>query len=47
VILSRVKNIKDREFYIKGTIQYGWSRNVLIHQIEAEAHKQTKNNKTP
>lgn len=42
VILSRVKNIKDREFYIKGTIQYGWSRNVLIHQIEAEAHKQTK-----
>jgi len=42
VILSRVKNIKDREFYIKGTIQFGWSRDVLIHQIEAEAHKQMK-----
>jgi predicted nuclease of restriction endonuclease-like (RecB) superfamily len=42
VILSRVKNIKDREFYIKGTIQFGWSRDVLIHQIEAEAHKQIK-----
>jgi predicted nuclease of restriction endonuclease-like (RecB) superfamily len=42
VILSRIKNIKDREFYIKGTIQLGWSRDVLIHQIEAEAHKQVK-----
>ncbi len=42
IILSRVKNIKDREFYIKGTIQFGWSRDVLIHQIEAEAHKQAK-----
>lgn len=42
VILSKVKNIKDREFYIKTTIQYGWSRDVLIHQIEAEAHKQVK-----
>jgi predicted nuclease of restriction endonuclease-like (RecB) superfamily len=40
VILSRVKNVKDREFYIKSTIQFGWSRDVLIHQIEAEAHKQ-------
>lgn len=42
VILSRVKNIKEREFYIKGTMQFGWSRDVLIHQIEAEAHKQKK-----
>lgn len=42
MILSKVKNIKDREFYIKGTIQFGWSRDVLVHQIEAEAHKQTK-----
>jgi predicted nuclease of restriction endonuclease-like (RecB) superfamily len=42
VILSRVKNIKDREFYVKATIQFGWSRDVLVHQIEAEAHKQAK-----
>ena len=42
VILSRLKDVKEREFYIRGTIQFGWSRNVLIHQIEAEAHKQAK-----
>lgn len=42
VIMSKVKAIEEREFYIRGTIQFGWSRNVLIHQIEAEAHKQTK-----
>lgn len=40
IVLSRVKNIKEREFYLKGTIHFGWSRNVLIHQIEAEAHRQ-------
>lgn len=42
VILSRLKDVKEREFYICGTIQFGWSRNVLVHQIEAEAHKQAK-----
>lgn len=41
-ILSRLKDTKAREFYIRGTIQLGWSRDVLIHQIEAEAHKQTR-----
>lgn len=46
VILSRVKDMKDREFYIKTTKQFGWSRDVLVHQIEAEAHKQTKIRKT-
>ncbi len=40
VIMSRVKDTKEREFYIQGTIQFGWSRDVLVHQIEAEAHKQ-------
>lgn len=39
-ILSRLKNASEREFYLQGSIQCGWSRDVLIHQIEAEAHKQ-------
>lgn len=39
VMLSGLENIKEREFYIRATIQFGWSRSVLIHQIEAEAHK--------
>lgn len=42
VIISRVKDVKEREFYISGTIKFGWSRDVLIHQIEAKAHKQGK-----
>jgi len=33
VIMSRVKSKKEREFYIRGTIEFGWSRDVLIHQI--------------
>jgi len=38
-ILSKLENIKEREFYIRATAQFGWSRSVLIHQIEVEAHK--------
>ncbi len=29
VILSRIKDMKEREFYIRGTKQFGWSRNDL------------------
>jgi len=42
VIMQRVKAREIKEYYIKATIQFGWSRNVLIHQIEAEAHNQIK-----
>lgn len=41
IIMSQLKGKEEREFYIRGTIELGWSRNVLIHQIEADAHKQT------
>ena len=42
VIMSRLKDMKEKKFYIRGTIQFGWSRDVLIHQIEAEAHKHAR-----
>ena len=42
VIMQKVKIQEVKKYYIKATIQFGWSRNVLIHQIEAEAHKQAK-----
>jgi hypothetical protein len=32
------KIYKENEFYIRKTLEYGWTRNVLIHQIEAGAH---------
>jgi predicted nuclease of restriction endonuclease-like (RecB) superfamily len=33
-ILDRVKDPKEREWYVRATIEHGWSRNVLVHQIE-------------
>src|SRR5580658_8347219 len=34
-ILDRVKASEDRIWYAKATIQHGWSRDVLVHQIES------------
>lgn len=36
VILDKVKDAKEREFYIAKTIENGWSRNVLVVQIESK-----------
>lgn len=32
---NTVKDSVQREWYARATIQHGWSRNVLIHQIES------------
>lgn len=34
VLMDKVKDANEREYYIKKTIEHGWSRNVLVHQIE-------------
>ena len=34
-IFSKVKNHDQRLWYIQQTIEHGWSRNVLVHQIES------------
>jgi len=34
VIISRCKDGSEREFYIKMTKEFGWTKNVLIHQID-------------
>lgn len=33
-LLEKVKNVPERLWYAHETIQYGWSRNVLVHHIE-------------
>ena len=33
-IFSKIKNYNERVWYAQKTIEYGWSRNVLLHQIE-------------
>jgi predicted nuclease of restriction endonuclease-like (RecB) superfamily len=35
-ILDTVKDAKQREWYIRQAVQSGWSRNVLVHQIESD-----------
>ena len=38
-IMQKVTDMKAREYYIKATIELGWSRNVLIHQMKAMAYE--------
>jgi predicted nuclease of restriction endonuclease-like (RecB) superfamily len=41
VILERCKDDLEREFYLRMTRRMGWSRNVLIHQIENQTYTKT------
>jgi predicted nuclease of restriction endonuclease-like (RecB) superfamily len=38
ILLDRVQGPADREWYIRQTIQNGWSRNILALQIESRLH---------
>jgi predicted nuclease of restriction endonuclease-like (RecB) superfamily len=38
-ILDKVKDPAVREFYIRHTTLHGWSRAVLVHQIESNLHQ--------
>jgi predicted nuclease of restriction endonuclease-like (RecB) superfamily len=37
-IIDKIKDRPTREWYIKKTIENGWSRSVLVMQIESQAH---------
>jgi predicted nuclease of restriction endonuclease-like (RecB) superfamily len=39
VLLDSVKQPVEREWYSRQAIENGWSRNVLVHQIESGVHK--------
>ncbi|MFZ2224594.1 MAG: PDDEXK nuclease domain-containing protein [Candidatus Deferrimicrobium sp.] len=41
VILERCKDALEREFYLRMTRKFGWSKNVLIHQIEIQSYEKT------
>ncbi len=41
IILQRCKDMLEREFYIRMTRKFGWSKNVLIHQIENHTYEKT------
>lgn len=38
-LLDKIKDAKQREFYIRKTIENGWSRNVLVMQIESKLYE--------
>lgn len=38
-LLDKVQNVDERLFYIAKTIENGWSRNVLVHQIESHLYE--------
>jgi len=39
IILERCKDPLEREFYLRMTRKFGWSKNVLIHQIENQSYE--------
>jgi len=41
VIMQRCKDPLEREFYLRMTRKFGWSKNVLIHQIENQSYEKT------
>jgi predicted nuclease of restriction endonuclease-like (RecB) superfamily len=41
VILQRCKDPLEREFYLRMTRKFGWSKNVLVHQIENQSYEKT------
>ena len=41
IILQRCSDPLEREFYLRMTRKFGWSKNVLIHQIENQSYEKT------
>lgn len=46
VILSKCKDNQQRQFYIMATKKFGWTKNVLIHQIETKSYEKYLLNQT-
>ncbi|VFM98623.1 MAG: Predicted nuclease of restriction endonuclease-like (RecB) superfamily, DUF1016 family [Candidatus Kentron sp. G] len=45
-ILQRCKDPLEREFYIRMTRKFGWSKNVLIHQIDNQSYRKSLSGQT-
>ena len=45
-VFEHCKEAAEREYYIRMTRKYGWTKNVLIHQIENKAYENTLINQT-
>lgn len=38
-IMAKVKDRDARQYNLRATIEIGWSRNVLAHQVESQANE--------
>jgi len=45
-ILKKCKDNLEREFYIRSTRKFGWTKNILIHQIEGKSYEKYLLNQT-
>jgi predicted nuclease of restriction endonuclease-like (RecB) superfamily len=41
LIMSRCKDGQEREFYLRMTRKFGWSKNVLAHQIDNQSYEKS------
>lgn len=46
ILMEKCKDLLEREFYVLLTRKYGWSKSILIHQIESEAYERYLLNQT-
>lgn len=46
VIMARCKDDLEREFYIRMTRKYGWTKNVLMHHIDNQGYEKTMTSQT-
>jgi predicted nuclease of restriction endonuclease-like (RecB) superfamily len=46
LILDRCQDPQEREFYLRGTASYGWTRRVLDHQIDNQSYQKYLLNQT-
>jgi predicted nuclease of restriction endonuclease-like (RecB) superfamily len=46
IVLTRCSDPLEREFYVRMTRKFGWSKKVLIHQVENQFYERTLLNQT-
>ncbi len=46
VIMEKCKDVQQREFYLRMTKRYGWTKDVLIHQIANQSYEKYLLNQT-
>lgn len=46
IIMEKCKDSLERQFYLQMTVKFGWTKNVLIHQVENKSYEKYLLNQT-